>query len=411
MVSAKRARLQQWVREGDELAGKALDLANNPNRFLSTVQIGITFVAVVAGAVGGARVAATLTPVLASAGVPGRFAHEAALLLVVVAITFLTLVIGELVPKRIALRDPERLARDVAGPMHRLAFLAAPLVRILSHSTDLVLRLLPLKPRDEPEVTEDEIRGMIAQATESGVLEVAEQEIVERLFRLSDTTVDTIMAPRHKIVWLDSNAAPESWRQSLTKIRHTRYLVADGDLDSPVGYVMVRDLLQRVAGGEPLGLDGLVRQSHVLPTWTPVFRLLELFQSSGDHIAVVTGDDGRVAGLVTLNDVLTGIVGDMPPVREVAAPGVVKREDGSWLADGLIPFHQFAKIFGLDENRARQFPTLHAFMVDRLESPASRADVVNWGRLRLEVVDIDGARVDQVVVTRAPDAPPRPPGN
>lgn len=406
VVGAKRARLHQWARDGDPLAGKALDLADNPNRFLSTIQIGITFVAVVAGALGGARVAATLTPALAAAGVPTRFAHEVALLLVVVAITFLTLVIGELVPKRIALHDPERLARRVAGPMHRLASLGAPLVRILSMSTDLVLRLVPLTPRVEPEVTEDEIRGMIAQATESGVLEAAEQEIVERLFRLSDTSVDTIMAPRHEVVWLDSNAAPESWRDSLTNIRYTRYLVADGDLDSPVGYVMVRDLLQRVAAGQPLGLDGLVRQPHVLPSWTPVFRLLELFQSSGDHIAVVTGDDGRVAGLVTLNDVLTGIVGDMPTVREVAAPGVVERDDGSWLVDGLTPFQQFANYFGMDETPARQFPTLHAFMVDRLESPVSRADAFRWGGLRLEVVDIDGTRVDQVLVTRVKDTPP-----
>lgn len=399
VVSSRRARLHQWVRDGDERARRALALVDSPTRFLSTVQIGITSVAVIAGAVGGARVAATLTPLLAGAGVPERFAHEAALLLVVVAITYLTLVVGELVPKRIALHDPERLAVTVAGPMLRLGTLAAPLVRLLSHSTEMVLRLIPLDPRDDAEITEDEIRGMIAHATETGVLEATEQQIVERLFRLSDATVDAIMAPREDIVWLDSNADPESWRHLLSGIRHTRYLVADDQIDSPVGYVMVRDLLQRVASGQPLGLSGLVRPAHVLPHWTPVFRLLELFQSSGDHIAIVTGDDGRVSGLVTVNDVLSGIVGDMPQVREVLGPRVVERDDGSWLVDGLIPFEEFLSYYGRTADDGPLPRTLHAFMVNRLDGTPARADVVHWSGLRLEVVDMDGTRVDQVLVS------------
>lgn len=402
VVSSSKIRLHQWAREGDERARRALDLTESPNRFLSTVQVGITSVAVLAGAFGGARIAATLTPVLAGAGVPERFAHETALLLVVVAITYVTLVIGELVPKRIALHDPERLARAMAGPMLRLAALAAPLVRVLSYSTDLVLRLVPLTPRDEAGITEDEIRGMIAHATETGVLEATEQQIVERLFRLSDATVESIMAPRDVIAWLDSEADPESWRPLLLSgIRHTRFLVADGDIDSPVGYVMVRDLLQRVAAGEPPSLDGLVRQPHVLPAWTPVFRLLERFQTSGDHMAIITGDDGRVAGLATLNDVLAGIVGDMPPVRGVMAPGIVERDDGSWLVDGLIPFHEFLAFFDRTTPAPGDYGTLHAFIKDRLEGAVARADVVNWGGLRLEVVDMDGSRVDQVLVREA----------
>lgn len=408
IVSSSRVRLRQRVREGDERARKALELIDAPNRFLSTVQIGITSVAVVAGAFGGARVAATLTPALAGLGVPERFASETALLLVVVGITYLTLVIGELVPKRIALHDPERLAGRAAGPMLALAVLAAPLVRLLSHSTDLVLRLIPLSPRDEGAITEEEIRGMIAHATETGVLEPTEQQIVERLFRLSDATVERIMAPRENIVWLDSESDPESWRPLLSGVRHTRYLVADGDIDSPVGYVMVRDLLQRVAAGEPLSLEGLVRQPHVLPVWTPVFRLLELFQSSGDHIAIVTGDDGRVAGLVTLNDVLAGIVGDMPEVREVTAPGVVERDDGSWLVDGLLPFQEFLAFCGRADRAPGDFATLHAFILERLGGSVARADVVHWAGLRLEVVDMDGGRVDQVLVEEADEEGRRP---
>ncbi|MFP4623473.1 MAG: hemolysin family protein [Gemmatimonadota bacterium] len=399
VVSSSKIRLHRWSQDGDERAARALELAESPNRFLSTVQIGITSVAVLAGAFGGARIAATLAPGLAGAGVPERFAHEAALLLVVVGITYLTLVIGELVPKRIALHDPERLARTVASPMLRLAALAAPLVRVLSHSTELVLRLIPLEPRDEAGITEEEIRGMIAHATETGVLEPTEQQIVERLFRLSDATVESIMVPRDVVAWLDSEADPETWRPLLLSgVRHTRFLVAEGDLDSPVGYVMIRDMLQRLALGEPPSLEGLVRQPHVLPAWTPVFRLLERFQRSGDHIAIITGEDGRVAGLATLNDVLAGIVGDMPPMQEPPGPRIVERDDGSWLVDGLIPFDEFLSFFGRTTQAPGDFATLHAFVKDRA-GPVARADVMHWAGLRLEVVDMDGERVDQVLVS------------
>jgi putative hemolysin len=399
VVSSRKARLQYRARKGDAAARRALDLANSPNRFLSTVQIGITSVAIIAGAFGGARVAATLAPALAALGVPLRFSHEAAIVVVVVALTYLTLVVGELVPKRIALHDPEGMAARASGPMMALSRLATPLVRLLGASTDLVLRLLPLKEGADPEITEEEIRSMIAHATEAGVLEATEQQIVERLFRLSDATVDSIMTPRNSIVWLDAHAAPEAWLEALADVRHTRYLVGDGDLDRPLGYIMVRELLQRGVQGEALSLEELVREHHSLPIWTPVFRLLEMFQWSGDHIAVITGADGRVEGLVTLNDVLAGIVGDMPQVRMTVAPGVVEREDGSWLVDGLIPFSQFAEYTGREDESARDFATLHAFMVAHMDGRPERAAVVRWEGLRLEIVDMDGTRVDQVLVT------------
>jgi putative hemolysin len=402
VVSARKARLYQRARDGSEPARRALDLANSPNRFLSTVQIGITTIAVVAGAFGGARVAASLVPGLTAVGVPALIAHSTALVLVVIGITYLTLVVGELVPKRIALHDPEGFAMRAAGPMQRLSILATPLVRLLGASTDLVLRLVRLGDREEAEITEEEIRGMIAHATEAGVLEATEQQIVERLFRLSDQTVDQIMTPRERIVWLDRQAGPDSWRHYLKGVRHTRYIVADETLDRYAGYIMVRDLLQRLVAHEPLALEGLVRDVHVLPPWTPVFRLLELFQWSGDHIALVAGDDGRVAGIVTLNDVLAGIVGDMPQVQEIVAPGVAEREDGSWLVDGLIPFDQFARFFGREGREISRYPTLHAFMVDRLDGKPRRTAVAYWRELRLEIVDMDGSRVDQVLVTSKP---------
>ena len=401
VVSSRKIRLHEWAKKGNLDAGKALDLANSPNRFLSTVQLGMTTVAVAAGAFGGVRLAGTLSPVLVSAGIPGGIAERLAIGIAVVTVTYVTLVIGELVPKRIALHDPERFAAQAAGPMLWLSAKAAPLVSILGHSTDLVLRLFPMKERDEAKITEEEIRGMIAQATETGVLEATEQQIVERLFRLSDRTVKEIMTPRERIVWLDRSAGPESWRDVLGDVLYARYPVAEGELDRYVGYVKVQDLLSLSLSPEPQGLDSILRKPHLLPCWTPVFRLLELFQWSQVHMAFVTDDDGRVQGIVTLYDVIEGVLGRLPETLEAVRPGMVERADGSWLLDGLLPFQEFQDAFQRQEEARREFPTLHAFMVASLDEEPRPTSVVHWRGLRLEIMDMDGSRVDKVLVKEA----------
>jgi putative hemolysin len=398
VVSSRKSRLHQRARDGDKASAKALDLANSPNRFLSTIQIGITSVAVAAGAFGGTRLAGSLAPLLVLLGVPARLSNELAIVFIVVAVTYVALVVGELVPKRIALHDPEGMAARAAGPMTRLSVLATPLVQILSRSTDLVLRFIRLKEREEGEITEEEIRGMIAHATEAGVLEATEQQIVERIFRLSDTSVEMLMTPRESIVWLDRSTRPEEWRSRLGNVLYTRYPVADGDIDQYVGYVKVQDLLRLSLSPDPKGLDTVLRKPHLLPAWTPVFRLLELFQWSHVHMAMVTDDDGKVMGIVTLYDVLEGIVGDLPETKEAFVPGVVERKDGSWLVDGLLPFREFLKTFQRKDPEGKTFPTLHAFMVARLDGKPKAAAMVQWSGLRLEIVDMDGSRVDKVLV-------------
>jgi putative hemolysin len=402
VVTSRKSRLRRRAEGGEVRAAHALELANSPNRFLSTVQIGITAVAVIAGAFGGARIARSIAPALASAGVPVRFVDQAAIVLVVLLITYTTLVIGELVPKRIALNDPERVALRVAGAMRRLSILATPLVRLLGASTDLVLRLFRLRDRPEAEVTEDEIRGMIAHATETGVLEATEQQIVERLFRLSDATAATVMTPREDIIWLDRRGTVAEWRERLGDVRHTRYIVADGDLDRHLGYVNVQELLRGKLGGRELDIGAALRKPHIVPWWTPAFRLLELFQWSGDHIALITGDRGEVAGVVTLNDLLEGIVGDIPDLHEVVAPGVLQREDGSWLVDGLLDFGEFVRIFRRADAGLPHFTTVHAFVSERLGRKPVAAAAFNWRGLRIEIVDMDGSRVDKVLVTELP---------
>ncbi|MCJ7628621.1 MAG: hemolysin family protein [Longimicrobiales bacterium] len=401
VVSSRKVRLNDWARKGNKAAANALELANSPNRFLSTVQLGMTTVAVAAGAFGGVRLAGTLSPVLVAAGLPGGIAERLAIGIAVVTATYVTLVIGELVPKRIARHDPERMAARAAGPMLRLSVLATPLVNILGHSTDLVLRLVPLKEQDQAKITEEEIRGMIAHATETGVLEATEQQIVERLFRLSDRTVNSLMTPRDRIVWLDRSAGPESWSAGLGDVLYARYPVADGELDRYVGYVKVQDLLALSLSPEPQGLDSILRKPHLLPGWTPVFRLLELFQWSNVHMAFVTDDDGRVQGIVTLYDVMEGILGHLPETLEAVRPGLVERADGSWLVDGLLPFQEFLNAFQRQEEDRREFPTLHTFMVASLHEEPRPASVVHWKGLRLEIMDMDGSRVDKVLVREA----------
>jgi putative hemolysin len=400
IVSSRRARLRRRAESGERGAARALELASTPNRFLPTVQIGITSVAVAAGAFGGARVAGTVAPVLAAAGLPSGLAAQLAVMLVVLAITYVTLVVGELVPKRIALNDPESVSAKVAGPMHALSVVATPLVRLLGASTDFVLRFIPLRKRDEAEITEEEIRGMVAHATETGVLEATEQRIVERLFRLSDTTVGMLMTPRDRVIWLDLRGDPASWRARMGEVRHSRYVVGDGALDRDARYVSTQELLRRELAGEPFELEPALRSPHIVPEWTPAFRLLELFQWSSDHIALVTGPTGEVVGLATLNDLLEGIVGEIPELHEITRPGVIQREDGTWLVDGLLTFREFAAAFDVPGDNVPADATLHAFVVQMLDHPPRLAAAFHWNGLRIEIVDMDGSRVDKLLVSR-----------
>jgi putative hemolysin len=284
--------------------------------------------------------------------------------------------------------------------MSRLSVLAGPFVQLLTWSTDLVLRALSIKAPEEPEITEEELRGMIAHATEAGVLEATEQQIVERLFRLSDMTIGTLMTPREKIVWLDRSSGPEAWGGQVGEVLFTRYPVAEGELDRTVGYVKVQDLLQLTLAPGPKPLDSILRKPHLLPAWTPVFRLLELFQWSHVHMALVTDDEGRVLGIVTLYDVLEAMVGQLPETREASVPNIVRREDGSWLVDGLLPFQEFLKAFEKNVPDPRRYPTLHTFMAEALDGEPEATSVVRWGGLILEVVDMDGSRVDKILVRK-----------
>ncbi len=403
IVSARKARLQQLASEGDAKAQAALELANAPNHFLSTVQIGITLIGILAGAFGGATIAEKLAELLNRVPQLAPYSEGLGLGIVVVIITYLSLVVGELAPKRLALNNPERIASAIALPMQTLSKLAAPVVHLLGISTEMLLRVLGVEESTEPPVTEEEIKLLIEQGTQAGMFEEAEQDMVERIFRLGDRRVTALMTPRRQIIWLDLDDSPEENRQTIINSPYSRFAVCRGDLDNVVGIVQLKDLFTSTSAGQPLDLEAYLRQPLVIPENTPGLKVLELFKETGMHTALVVDEYAVVQGLATLNDVLEAIVGDIPALGEQTEPMVVQREDGSWLLDGLLLVDEFKELFDLDAlpgEERESYQTLGGFITMYLGDIPSSADYFEWGGLRIEVMDMDGNRVDKVLVSQ-----------
>lgn len=403
VVSARKVRLQQLANQGNVKAQKALELANSPNQFLSTVQIGITLVGTLAGAFGGATLATKLANQLRLISGLAAHADAIALFIVVLIISYLSLVVGELVPKRLALNSPESIAIGVASPMRFLALIAAPVVYLLSYSTDILLKLLGIGPTSEPIVTQEEIKILIEQGTEAGTFEAAEQEMLNRVFRLGDRRVSAMMTPRPDIVWLDLEDSAETNRQTITNNLHSQFPVCQGELDNVLGIVHVNALLSRCFANQPFDLTTTLRHPLYVPESTLGLKILEIFKQSGTHIALVVDEYGVIQGLVTLNDILEEIVGDIPTVEQLEEPPAVQREDGSWLLDGMLSVEEFFELFDIKEFPKEQrtnYHTVGGFVVTQLGRIPSAADHFEWRNLRLEVMDMDGNRVDKVLVMR-----------
>ncbi|MEH2291417.1 hemolysin family protein [Nostoc sp.] len=401
IVSARKVRLQQLANQGDPKAMAALKLAESPNHFLSTVQVGISLIGILTGAFGGATIAnrlavyVRLVPLLAPYSEPISFG------IVVLIITFLSLIVGELVPKRLALNNPERIASNVAIPMRALSAIASPMVYLLSASTDLILRVLGITASTEPQVTEEEIKILIEQGTEAGTFEEAEQDMVERVFRLGDRPVSYLMTPRPDIVWLDLDDSAEENRQKMVDSAYSRYPVCQGGLDNVLGVIPVTDLLARSFRGEPLDLTIGLRQPVFVPESTRGLKVLELFKQTITHMALVVDEYGVIQGLVTLNDIMSEIVGDVPSTDGQDQPQAVKREDGSWLLDGMLPVEEFLELFGMEEWESEErgsYQTLGGFVITHLGRIPTAADYFEWQSMRIEVMDMDGNRVDKVLV-------------
>jgi len=401
VVSARKSRLQQRANEGDEAAQRALDLAENPADFLSAVQIGITLVGILAGAFGGATVSESIAGRLMRIPVLAPYAGALSVALVVLMITYLSLVLGELAPKRVALNNPEGIATRIAGPMRVLSWLALPFVRLLTLSTNLVLRLTGMKPSTEPPITEEEIGVLLEQGAEAGVFDPAEQEMVEAVFRLGDRRVGSIMTPRLEIVWLDLEDSPEEIRRRILESPFSRFPVGRGSLDAVVGVAQAKGMLKRLLSGEPLDLSEVLDPPQYVPEGMEVLKVLEMFRETRVHIALVIDEYGGIQGLVTLNNIIEAIVGDIPEFGESEGPDAVRREDGSWLIDGRVEVEELKDLLDIkqlpDEDRG-YYHTLGGFVMTYLGHMPHVGDDFSWSGLRFEVVDMDGFRVDKVLV-------------
>lgn len=410
IVSARKVRLQQLANQGDAKAKAALKLAESPNHFLSTVQVGITLIGILTGAFGGATIASRLAVYVKLVPFLAPYSEPASFGIVVLIITYLSLIVGELVPKRLALNNPEKIASTVAIPMRALSAIASPMVYLLSASTDLILRLLGITASTEPQVTEEEIKILIEQGTEAGTFEEAEQDMVERVFRLGDRPVSYLMTPRPDIVWLDLDDSAEENRQKMVDSAYSRYPVCQGGLDNVLGVMPVTDLLARSFRGEALDLTVGLRQPIFVPESTRGLKVLELFKQTITHMALVVDEYGVIQGLVTLNDIMSEIVGDVPSTDGQDQPQAVQREDGSWLLDGMLPVEEFLELFGMEKWQSEEsgsYQTLGGFVITHLGRIPAAADHFEWQSMRIEVMDMDGNRVDKVLVvpkaSKSPD--------
>ncbi len=368
------------------------------------MQVGITLVATLAGAFGGAAIAEPLAVYLARFPRIAEYAQPISLGLVVLGITYFSLIIGELVPKQIGLNHPERIAAAVAGPMDVVSRVARPLVWLLTTSTQLVLRLLRIRKPDEPPVTEAEIAVLLQQGTQAGVFEEEEQELVERVFWLGDQRVVSLMTPRHRLVWLDLEASPEEHRRAMVEHRYSRYLVCEGGLDDVLGMVEVKDLWAAELAGERVEIQSLLRQPLFIPESTRALRVLEQFRKTGIHLALVVNEYGGTDGLVTLNDILEEFAGEMARGGVPPAPPVVRRDDGSLLIDASFSMEEFRELMDLEDRRheSREYRTLGGFVFTTLGHVPQPGEHFESNGYRIEVVDMDGNRVDKVLVAPLP---------
>jgi putative hemolysin len=401
VIASRRARLQQLVEEGSSGAKAALVLLDDPNRFLSTVQIGITLVGILSGAFGGATLGDTIAAQLATIPALAPYSQTLSIALIVAVTTYLSLIIGELVPKRLALQNPEQIAAMVALPMRTLSRVTSPLVSLLSVSTNGVLKLIGVADDEQPPVSEEEIKLMMMEGISAGVFEKAEHDMVEGIFKLGDRRVRTIMTPRTEIDWIDIEDSVEEMHRRLLESKHSRFPVAKGGLDDILGVVYAKDLLARSLRGESFDLQAVIREPLFVPEAMPAGNLLELFRARNMQIALVIGEYGDIQGLVSIHDLLEEIVGD------IEEPSAVQRGDGSWLLDGMIATDEFKDILDIDDElpgEAEDFDTLGGFVMSQLGRIPTAADHFQWQALRFEVMDMDGNRVDKVLVSLMPDA-------
>ncbi|MDJ1501077.1 hemolysin family protein [Xanthocytophaga agilis] len=400
IVSSRKSRLENDAQKGDRNAEVALSLANDPNKFLSTVQVGITTIGVITGAFGGASLSENLAVWIAQFEQLKPYSNGIALSVIVVSITFFSLVLGELVPKRIGMNFPEGIARVMAIPMNLISKLFLPFVWILSITTDLLLKLFQIKPSDEPSVTEEEIKSLVAQGTNMGIFEEVEQEIVDRVFTLSDRRVGSIMTNKLDIEWIDINDEFDNIKETVMQAPYSHFPVCNDSLDDVIGIVSTKQFLQTLLQNGTVDLQNIAEKPLFIPESMKAFRVLEQFQKSKNRIAMVVDEFGTIQGLVTLKDLFEAMVGELEPATDESYT-IVEREDGTFLVDGLMSFEEFLQYFEMgdvDPEERAGFHTLGGLIFNIAHEIPKTGEKFEWNNLSFEIVDMDGNRIDKLLV-------------
>jgi putative hemolysin len=403
IVSSRRPRLQKLAERGHRGAAVALRLSEDPTQFLSAVQIGITLIGIVAGAYSGATLAEPFAATLRDAfPLLGTLADDAALVIVVSIITYLSLVVGELVPKRLAMNHAEGIAVVVSRPIALLAKIGTPLVWLLQRSTELLVKLLG-GSGERQNVTPEEVKVLIAEGAEQGEIEPAERHMLEGVFALGDLSVRAIMTPRPDVEWLSRHDTREDILQSLSTVKHSRLLLCGDDLDDIVGMVRMRDLMNQLAAGQAIDLEAACTQVLSIHETTTALRLLELFRNAPSHLAVVLDEYGSLEGVVTPSDVLSAVTGQLLESSD-AATNLVKREDGTWLVDGRVRVADAERALGAYDWSGKSYTTVAGLVLDRLGHVPRTGEKIAIGRFTLEVIDMDGRRIDKLLISKLPEA-------
>jgi putative hemolysin len=403
IVSSRRTRLQSLAEQGDRGAQAALALKDDPSRFLAAVQIGITLIGILAGAFSGATIATKFGAELDAYEIIAPHGQSVAFGAVVVGITFFSLVLGELVPKRIALAHAETIAARMAIPLSAVALGVRPFVALLGYSTSFVLTALRIKTGAAQPVTEEEMHSVLAEGAEAGVIDEAERQMVTRLLKLADRSIVTIMTPRRDVTWVDVSDPPEAVLSEIRISPYSRVVVArDGDLDEPLGIVQKKDLLDRVLAGEKIDIAATVREPMFLPDGTSIFVALEAMKRSPLHIAFVVDEFGGFEGLVTLTDIVEAIAGDLYDDDVSTTPSVSRRADGSYLVDGSAALDELEISFGVKLDSGGRYHTVAGMLLDHMKRIPKEGEIAEIQGWRIEILDTDmgGRRIDKVLFTK-----------
>ncbi len=397
LVSARKTRLETDAKRGSKSAQTALKLANEPDRFLSTVQIGITLIGILTGLYSGDAFAADFAVVIAEIPVLEPYALTIAKTVIVLVVTYLTLVLGELVPKRWGMSRAESVSKVIAKPMNILSRITGPIVWLLSKSTSLVVRLLGLKEDEDSKVTEEEIKAIVKEGFDVGEVQEVEHDIVERVFNLGDRNVGSIMTHRSDLVWLDINDTNENIREKVQENLFNIYPVISGKPDNVIGVVYLKDLFCRIESPD-FSLEKCIRPANYMPENQSVYAALEQFKKAGVKYGIITDEFGSIEGIVTMKDILEALVGQVYEVGEEQE--FVERADGTWLVDGQYSFYDFLEHFDMEDlYNEHDYNTLSGLLLEILQHVPKVGEKLSWDKFDFEIVDMDGARIDKVLVT------------